>query len=221
MRLSRFTNIVGECNFPNANGHGRYLSQLERRGTVHLLLDPAVERFALALPKIYYTLGDGRRRRYTGDTLVEFHHCAGRRPLVIEYKYSNEFIRKPGLLEYYEKIREVLDRADYDFEIRTEKHVLTRSFRAKEFVCGYLNDDNSVFDNEVIRIVAQRGQVRLQDLLMHMRSDAHEQLKIVPAVWRLVARKKIHIGYDSLPSRETMIYAFPVNQNRKSEDDRI
>ncbi|MFA6960734.1 MAG: TnsA endonuclease N-terminal domain-containing protein [Opitutaceae bacterium] len=214
MKRFRFTNIVGQFNFPIANASGKYLSQLERRGGVHLLLEPQVSGFRYSEPRIFYRDAEGKKRRYTGDTLVQFEPSSVRRPLVIEYKYQAELDRKPQLLGHYETISQELNRLGMDFIIRTDLHVLTPDFRVKELICGYSNDPESSVEEDVLRVIQRNGSIAVGVLISQLRSDRAAQLSLVPVVWRLVAQRRAFIDFKFLPCAETVVRSQPFNQGQ-------
>lgn len=214
MTCFRFTNIVGQFNFPSANAKGKYLSQLERRGGVHLLLNPQVSGFRYSQPIIFYRDAEGKKRRYTGDTLVTFEPSTARRPLVIEYKHQGEFERKPHLLGHYENIANELHQIGMEFIIRTERHVLTPEFRIKEFICTYINDPESPAEVEVLEVIRRKGSIAIGLLISELRSDKIAQLRLVPVIWRLVAHRRAFIDYQSQPSTETVIHSMSVWEDR-------
>ena len=214
MKRFRFTNIVGQFNFPSANASGTYLSQLERRGGVHLLLEPQVSEFRYSEPRIFYQDTNGKKRRYTGDTLVKFEPSTARRPLVIEYKHQTEFDRKPQLLSYYKKIDNELNKIGMDFIIRTDHHVLTPDFRIKEFICSYINDPESPAEEEVLRVIQRKGSIAVGVLISELRSDRAAQLRLVPVIWRLVSHRRAFIDFQLQPCAETVIHSKSFREDR-------
>lgn len=214
MKRFRFSNIVGQFNFPSANASGTYFSQLERRGGIHLLLEPLVSEIRYAEPRIFYRNEGGKKRRYTGDTLVKFEPNSGRRPLVIEYKYQAELDRKPQLQKYYEIIGKEINRVGMDFVIQTDNQVLTPDFRVKELMCGYLNDPVSSAEDEVLRVIKRSGSISIGMLISQLRSDRAAQLRLVPVVWRLVAHKRVFIDFTLLPCAETVVHSEPFNKRK-------
>lgn len=212
-RTQRILNIRGRAQM-NGRPIGRYQSKLERSAIVAWLLNPDVASTRLNSHTITYVDADGKKRRYTPDLVIEWKSSVRRRPLAIEMKYAAELATDLSLEKKHALLTIVFSRLGYDFVVHTEEDVFTPDFPAKAFILGHLNDPSCARESEILGRVCDAGCISLGELLSSLSDNERERLCLVPAIWRLVAHRRIFIDYSGPIGDATLLWSAPLAERR-------
>lgn len=204
-----FTNLRGQINVAGkpADG-GAFASKLEEWGLVHLALDPTTVQVSLGGPRIYYRDNEGERHRYTADVEVHFHRESGRRPLAVEFKYASAI--NDDLRKKFELLEAEFGVRGFDFEVRTDEKVFTPELTSMKMAWKYHNDPASGREDEIVAIVRKTSAITLGELLPLLCSEKAAQLRLVSAIWRLVAHRRLFVNFSENLDFSAKIHFEPV-----------
>ena len=155
-----------------------------------------VESVSLQQPRISYVDSGGKKRRYTGDLLVQFFGRAKRRPLVVECKYASALQNDPDLVKKLKIVGQTLNQSGYDFEIQTERIIRKPDLRMMRFIFDHINNDPHPATAQILDCMASHRSLQVGTLIKAVTTDTILGYQLIPEVWRLVARRELKVDFQ-------------------------
>ena len=181
---SKLDNIEGDAH--HGDSGGKYLSQLERDDFKNWILNPDVERIDLQQPVV-----KRGRSRFIGDLLIHFKNELGRKRLVVQIKYQDEY-NDPEVKADVDGVGLLFQAAGYDFVVRTEADVYGPDYDVLDFLLwARVQPGDSTVEDWIVDQVNAAGEITVRDLLAKLSEDRLVQLESVYKVWRVVAFHRV------------------------------
>jgi hypothetical protein len=174
-----------------------YESLLERDLMILLEFDDAVERFEEQPVKIPVVVNGKKVKPYTPDILIHYRPLSSGeilRPVLGEVKNTSDLEKHKA--KYAPKFKAASLYADehgWEWRKFTEKDIRTDYLENLKFLREYHSADPDItLLNEVLSYLqSSRGPVTFESLLRGLCPTDDKQLHIVPAIWHLLATKRI------------------------------
>lgn len=190
-----YRNLTGVVASNKQGPGAAFESTLERDLLILLDFDPVVSRYEEQPVTLQYRHPDGGMRKYTPDLLVEFCDCGcdTPRPWLIEVKYESELREKWE--EFRPRFRAAVRYArerGWLFRIFTEKRIRTIYLDNAVFLRRYLRPLSA--DGDAEQLLAMLHQLRESSpdaLLAALRCDRWNRAVLMPALWHLIAHRRI------------------------------
>lgn len=174
-----------------------YESLLERDLMILLEYDDSVERFEEQPVKIPFKKGI---KPYVPDILIHYLPTSSgetRRPVLAEVKHTDDLkINKAKYAPKFEAASIYADERNWEWRIFTEKDIRTPYLDNLKFLREYHSvKPDSILLHEVIDYIQRvRGPVTLEALLQKLCPTEDRVLHVAPAIWHLVATKRISVS---------------------------
>lgn len=174
-----------------------YESLLERDLMILLEFDDAVERFEEQPVKIPFAVNSKQSKAYVPDILIHYRPVSSGetpRPVLGEVKHTEDL--KKNKVKYAPKFAAAslyAEERGWDWRKFTEKDIRTDYLENLKFLREYHSAEPDVeLLNEVIgHLRKARGSESFESLLKSLCSTESKELYIVPAIWHLLAAKRI------------------------------
>lgn len=174
-----------------------YESLLERDLMILLEFDDAVERFEEQPVKIPVVVNGKKVRPYTPDILIHYHPLSSGktpRPVLGEVKDTSDLKKnKAKYAPKFEAASLYAHERDWDWRIFTEKDIRTDYLGNLKFLREYhsVEPDLEMLNEVISYMLSSHGPASLESLLKELCPTDDRQLHIVPAIWHLLATKRI------------------------------
>lgn len=174
-----------------------YESLLERDLMILLEFDDTVERFEEQPVKIPVVINGKKVKPYTPDILIHYLPLSSSettRPVLGEVKVASDLKKfKAKYAPKFEAAALYADEHGWDWRKFTENDIRTDYLENLKFLREYHSaEPDAALLNEVISYLQNsRGSVSLESLLQGLCQNDERQLHVVPAIWHLLATKRI------------------------------
>jgi TnsA endonuclease N terminal len=195
--------ISGTLASSKAGGGAEYESALERDHYLGLEFDPKVVRIVPQPVVIHYQDAQGKRRRYTPDTLVHYH--GGRCPQLTEVKYVQEVREKAALFAVtFRAARSYAREQGWTFALVTERTIRAPHLKTAQFLRPYLRREFApAVEAEVLAALRTLGQTTPQRLLAALPED--RRIELIPVLWKLIAERRVGADLSVLFTMSSVI----------------
>ncbi len=174
-----------------------YESLLERDLMILLEYDDTVESFEEQPVKIPFAVNGKKRKPYVPDILIHYFPTGSGeavRPVLGEVKKSDDLRKKKK--EYASKFEAATRYAEargWEFKKFTEKEIRTPYLENLKFLREYHNTvpDPALLQEVISHLQNARGSVTVESLLQKLCPTEDSTLQMVPAIWHLLATKRI------------------------------
>lgn len=189
----------------------KYESALERDFLEWVTHDPLFDSAEGQPVKIEYRDKNGRKKRYTPDTLVRFKADPEtgfiRRPILVEVKYRAKLLEKfPELKERFRAACRYARQQGWVFKIFTDVKIRTVEFKNKHFLSGFRDRHPDASHKEAIVVELRRsGTLAASDLLKRLTDDAMVQANIIPTMWWMLGHGELRVDLESPLTMSSMI----------------
>lgn len=164
-------------------------SVLERDFYMILEFDNTVIEYKEQPMTITYEYLDGKKRRYTPDTLVTYKNGT---KCLYEVKYQNEIDNNPELFEKIELLKHKLnDEYNIEFRTFTDNNINKIYLNNLKFLYkfAFLNTEEKL-KIKINEILNSTSQISITNLLTKLEPNKLIQLELLPYVWKYVFDKK-------------------------------
>lgn len=174
-----------------------YESLLERDLMILLEFDDTVERFEEQPVKIPVVINGKKVKPYTPDILIHYLPSSSNktpRPVLGEVKVIDDLEKNEAkYAARFEAAAVYADEHGWEWRKFTENDIRTDYLVNLKFLREYHNaEPDAALLNEVISYLQNsRGSVTLESLLQGLCQNDERQLHVVPAIWHLLAIKRI------------------------------
>lgn len=174
-----------------------YESLLERDLMILLEFDDTVERFEEQPVKVPVVVNGKKAKPYTPDILIHYRSLSSSetpRPVLAEVKDTSDL--KKNETKYAPRFAAALlyaEERSWDWRIFTEKDIRSDYLENLKFLREYHSAEPDItLLNEVLSYLqSSRGTVTFESLMQDLCPTDDKQLHIVPAIWHLLATKRI------------------------------
>lgn len=160
-------------------------SVLERDFYMMLEFDNNVMSYEEQPVRIQYEYLDGKKRRYTPDTLVLYKDKSER---LFEVKYENELKNNPELKEKLKLLsRHIKEKYSIDFEVFTDEFIDKQLLLNYKFLYKFVfipKDTNKT--TKISNILNITGGITVKDMLIELDINKNKQLEYIPYIWNYV-----------------------------------
>jgi hypothetical protein len=174
-----------------------YESLLERDLMILLEFDDTVERFEEQPIQVPLQVNGKKLKPYVPDILIHFKvTSAGEtpRPTLGEVKHTSDLLKnKEKYAPKFLAASLYAEERGWNWHIFSEKEIRTPYLDNLKFLREYHSvEPDAAWLHEVINFLQKkRGVVLLEVMLQHLCTDEDRTLRIVPAIWHLIATKRI------------------------------
>lgn len=174
-----------------------YESLLERDLMILLEFDDTVERFEEQPVKVPLVVNGKKLKPYVPDILIHYlpsESGEARRPVLGEVKKSDDLKKnKKKYAPKFEAASRHSEEHGWEWRIFTEKDICTPYLDNLKFLREYHSaEPDAVLLQEVINYLQNaRSSVTVESLLKKLCPTEDTTLQIAPAIWNLVATKRI------------------------------
>lgn len=174
-----------------------YESLLERDLMILLEFDDTVERFEEQPVKIPVVVNGKKLKPYTPDILIHYHPLSSGeipRPVLGEVKATSDL--KKNKAKYAPKFAAAslyADERGWDWRKFTEKDIRSDYLENLKYLREYhsVEPDEALMNEVISYLQGARSSVTVESLLQALCPTADRQLYIAPAIWHLLATKRI------------------------------
>jgi len=160
-------------------------SVLERDFFMFLEFEKDVLKYEEQPIQIYYTYSDGKKRRYTPDTLVTY--IDGTQKL-FEVKYINELQSNPDLIHKLDLLKKYFNN-EYNLEFKlftdedmNKQYMTNLKFLYKFAFIPHSHDKHSLID----KIIADNKKIAIKEILNMITPNKYIQLEYIPYIWNYI-----------------------------------
>lgn len=173
-----------------------YESLLERDLMILLEFDNAVQGFEEQPVKISYKVVGKAKKQYVPDILIRYQSSSGvvERTVLGEIKHTDDLKKnKAKYAPKFEAAKIFATEQGWEWQIFTEKDIRTPFLENLKFLREYHSAEPDIsLQNEVITCLQRaRGSVTVDSVLEQLCPTDDRKLLVVPALWHLVASKRI------------------------------
>lgn len=181
--------VTGTLASTKAQGGAEYESALERDHYLGLEFDPRVTRIIPQPVVIVYHDDQGKKRRYTPDTLV--HYAGPRPPGLFEVKYVQEVREKAALFAVtFRAARTYAREQGWTFTLVTERTIRAPHLKNAQFLRPYLRREfPAAVEADVLAALLELGETTPQRLLAAFPEE--RRIDLLPVMWKLIAARRI------------------------------
>ncbi len=194
-----------------------YESLLERDKMILLEFDDAVSSFEEQPVKIPLVVDGEKRKPYVPDILIHhFHLTSGEvpRPILGEVKNSRDLKKnKAKYAPKFEAAAQYAEAHGWEWQIFTEKEIRTPYLENLKFLREYHSSepDTLLLDAVMSNMQEVRGSVTVETLLKKVCPTEDDVLHMVPAIWHLLATKRIKANLQTPLTLKTKL-SLPVKE---------
>jgi len=180
----------------NAN-QAAFESALERDFMLLVEFDPDVLSYEEQPVRIDYLSADGQARHYTPDILVTYHQTSTsttlRLPLLVEIKYRRDLFECwRELKPKFRAAQRYAKEQGWIFKIITEVEIRTPYLKNVKFLRQFQRRSINPADaNLLLQKVSDLQSTDPESLLSAICPEAHDRARLLPTLWRLIARRSI------------------------------
>lgn len=157
----------------------------------------------------------GRQYEYTPDVLV--HYRDGRPPCLFEvkprkYLKKNWTVLKPKLRAglHYARLHSMR------FKVVTDKEIFTPFLDNARFFRQYKTITPPAFESDILlQKLSKNGKTTPNALLASVTEDTRRQATLIPALWHMVATRRIGVDIEQKVHMESHIW--PINEIREAQ----
>lgn len=206
-----YRNVTGVAASIKSVGPAQFESTLERDFLALLEFSPEVERFEVQPLTIEWRDADGKRRRYTPDTLVHFRPDLGLRPWLCEVKYRADL--RAHWSELRPKLRQGLRRAKrngWRFRLITEREVRTTYLTNARFLAPFrFHDITDAAAERLLTVLRTNQPTTPAGLMQALAADPAARAAWLPLLWQLMAHHRVQADLDVALTMESRIWITP------------
>ena len=203
-----YRNVTGVSSHLKANRQAAFESTLERDFYTLLEFDPQVKLFDVQPLAIYWVDPSGQEHRYTPDVLVVYQDYLKLPSCIFEVKYRKDLITERRIL--LPKIKAAIHYCrthNMHYKIATERIIRTEACATAKFLLPFLRRAQAYSAEErILEALSALRQTTPQTLLSHMSQNTLEQAEILPALWSLIAKRKVGCNLDKRIHMESEIW---------------
>lgn len=174
-----------------------YESLLERDLMILLEFDDTVERFEEQPVKVPVVVNGKKVKPYTPDILIHYYPLSSSgipRPVLAEVKDTSDL--KKNKIKYAPKFEAAslyAEELGWDWRKFTEKDIRTDYLENLKFLREYhsAEPDVTLLNQILSYLKSARRLITLESLLSDLCPTDERKLHIVPAIWHLIATKRI------------------------------
>jgi hypothetical protein len=174
-----------------------YESLLERDLMILLEFDDAVERFEEQPAKVPLVVNGKKLKPYVPDILIHY-RCvpSGETPRSVlgEVKHTDDLKKnKAKYAPKFEAASTFAEERGWDWRIFTDKDIRMPYLENLKFLREYhsAEPDVALLDEVIRHLQNNRSSVSLESLLQNLCPSEEMELYMVPAIWHLLATKRI------------------------------
>jgi hypothetical protein len=181
-----------------------YESLLERDLMILLEFDDTVERFEEQPVKVPLVVNGKKLKPYVPDILIHYFPTSSgeaKRPVLGEVKKSDDLKKnKEKYAPKFEAASRYANERDWEWQIFTEKEIRTPCLDNLKFLRDYHNKEpDAALQQEVVSYLQNvRGTVTVESLLQKLCLTEDRVLHVTPALWYLIATKRITVNLQKL-----------------------
>jgi hypothetical protein len=160
-------------------------STLERDFYMFLEFEKNVLKYEEQPMQINYEYTDGKKRRYTPDTLVTYKDNTQK---LFEVKYANELENNPALQEKIKILKKhIQEKYNIDFEIFTDEDINKQYLENLKFLYKFAFIPPSNEKTEVILQILQSNEnIEIKEILLKIHVSQQKQLEHLPYIWNYI-----------------------------------
>lgn len=188
-----------------------YESLLERDLMILLEFDDAVEGFEEQPVKVPLVINGKNCKPYVPDILIHYRPIAsGETPrhVLAEVKHTDDLKKnKEKYAPKFAAAARYAEERDWEWRNFTEKDIRTDYLENLKFLREYHSSepDVSLLNQVLTRLQKMRGSESFEMLLKNLCSSETEELYMVPAIWHLLATKRIVANLNKPLSTQTKL----------------
>jgi len=188
-----YRNVTGVAASGKAVGPAQFESTLERDFLTLLDFSPEVDQYEVQPIKIEWRDEHGNIRSYTPDVLAEFVPELNRRPWLCEVKYRTDIKKNWAALrpKFKQAIRYAKQHS-WRFRLITEVEIRTPLLANVRFLAAFKLRNVPATDTEaLLTALSAMHRTTPTGLLQTIAEDAWRRAEYIPALWHLLACRRI------------------------------
>ena len=160
-------------------------STLERDFYMFLEFEKNVLKYEEQPMQINYEYTDGKKRRYTPDTLVTYKDNTQK---LFEVKYANELENNPELQEKIKILKKhIQEKYNIDFEIFTDEDINKQYLENLKFLYKFAFIPPSNEKTEaILQILQSNENIEIKEILLKIHISQQKQLEHLPYIWNYI-----------------------------------